>query len=180
MVYHLNWEFRFTMMPELSVSLIPRAPKTVRPQIGYWKLMIFLSYLHIFTKLNSPEQYWLLEEWQIQSTFFSTDISLWHLDCLPFFTPFSWLSYKDRHLDEHLELVHAFVYSFKLTIYETDTSPKRTPRVGPCLSLLLLIASKRQTSRFQKKRLTEYTQFLWHQCSQLPVRVFLCPKLTTL
>ena len=75
---------------------------------------------------------------------------------------------------------YTFVYSFKLSTYETDTSPKRTPRVGPCLSLLLLIASKRQTSRFQKKRLTDYTQFLWHQCSQLPVRDFRCPKLTTL
>ena len=45
---------------------------------------------------------------------------------------------------------------------------KRAPRTGPCLCLLLLIASKRRTSRFQKKPLTEYTQFLWHQCSQLP------------
>ena len=36
------------------------------------------------------------------------------------------------------ELVPAFLYSLHLPLYKTDTSVKRTLRVGPCLSLFPL------------------------------------------
>ena len=44
-------------------------------------------------------------------------------------------------LNGHPELVLAFLYSLYLTLYKTDTSVKRTPRVGPWLSLLPLFHS---------------------------------------
>ena len=39
------------------------------------------------------------------------------------------------------ELVPAFLYSLHLPLYKTDTSVKRTSRLGPCLSLFLLFDS---------------------------------------
>ena len=44
-------------------------------------------------------------------------------------------------LNGHLELIPAFLYSLYLTLYKTDISVKRTPRVDPCLSLLPLFDS---------------------------------------
>ena len=43
--------------------------------------------------------------------------------------------------DGHPELVPGFLYSLYLTLYKTDTSVKRMPRVGPCFSLLPLFDS---------------------------------------
>ena len=40
-------------------------------------------------------------------------------------------------------MVPAFLYSLYLTLYKMDTSGKRTPRVGPCLSLLPIFDSTR-------------------------------------
>ena len=89
---------------------------------------------------------------------------------LPFFTPFSRLSIRRTSLlNGHLELVPVFIYSFSLTLYkigislldghqglvsaflyslqltlttrQTSQSIRSTPRVAPCLSLLLLVDS---------------------------------------